>query len=134
MTPIRRPYLSEKSAKEPSRLWALLVRVSRSFIWFVWLAVCAAATAVLFKLAYPKPSYSLLMWLALAPFTLAVVRARSFWGSVFYGWFCGTLVFAGLYQWVFITCLDGGGLGYALSAAAWLGLSANLIFLGIYIS
>ena len=124
MTPIRRPYLSEKSAKEPSRLWALLVRVSRSFIWFVWLAVCAAATAVLFKLAYPKPSYSLLMWLALAPFTLAVVRARSFWGSVFYGWFCGTLVFAGLYQWVFITCLDGGGLGYALSAAAWLGLSA----------
>ena len=41
MSPLHRPYLEEKTAKEPSRLWALLVRAGRSFIWFVWLGICA---------------------------------------------------------------------------------------------
>lgn len=124
MSPIRRPYLQEKAAKEPSRVWALLVRLGRIGVRLLLLTLLAGATAFLFKISYPKPSHGLVMWLALAPFTLAVVRLRSFWGSVFYGWLTGWLVFAALYQWVFITCLDGGGMGYVLSAVAWLGLAA----------
>ena len=124
MSPIRRPYLQEKAAKEPSRVWALLVRLGRIGVRLLLLTLLAGATAFLFKISYPKPSHGLVMWLALAPFTLAVVRLRSFWGSVFYGWLTGWLVFAALYQWVFITCLDGGGMGYVLSAVAWLVLAA----------
>ncbi len=124
MSALHRPYLQEKAPKEPSRVWALLVRLGASSVRLLGLLVCACATAVLFNLAYPKPSYSLLMWLALAPFTLALVWARSFWGSFFYGWLTGWLVFAGLYRWVFITCVDGGAMGYVLASAAWLGLAA----------
>lgn len=125
MSPLRRPFLhEEKAEKEPSRFLAFLARAGKWVLRFVFLAVCACATAFLFKISYPKPSYSLLAWLALAPFALAAVRLKSFWGTFWYSWLTGVLVFAGLYHWIFITCLEGGGLSYALSAAAWLGLSA----------
>ena len=124
MAPIRRPYLYEEPAKKPSRVWGFFARVGTGTARFVFLAVCLCATALLFKISYPKPSYSLLMWLALAPFTLAVVRLRGFWSSLLYSWLTGVLVFAGIYYWVYVTCLDGGGLTPSLAAAAWLGLSA----------
>ena len=124
MSPFLRPYLKEVPSKEPSRIWGFLMRVGTGTAKFLFLAVCACATAFLFKISYPKPSYSLLMWLALAPFTLAVVRLRGFWSSFFYSWLTGVLVFAGLYYWVYITCLYGGGMTPALSLTPWLGLSA----------
>lgn len=125
MSPLRRrPYLEEKAAPPPSRLRAFFARLCTDAVRLVFLVLCLAATAFLFKVSYPKPSYSLLMWLALAPFALAVVRLRSFWGSFFYSWLTGVAVFAGLYFWVFVTCRNGGGLSTALAAAAWLGLSA----------
>lgn len=125
MSPLRRPFLrEEKAEKEPSRFLAFLSRAGKWFVRFFFLAVCACATAFLFKISYPKPSHSLLAWLALAPFTLAAVRLKSFWGTFWYSWLAGLLVYAGLYHWIFITCLDGGGMGYWLSGAAWLGLAA----------
>lgn len=124
MAPIRRPYLYEEPAKKPSRVWGFFARIGTGTARFVFLAVCLCATALLFKISYPKPSYSLLMWLALAPFTLAVVRLRGFWSSLLYSWLTGVLVFAGIYYWVYVTCLEGGGLTPSLAAAAWLGLSA----------
>lgn len=125
MSPLRRPFLrEEKAEKEPSLFLAFLSRAGKWMLRFIFLAATACAAAFLFKISYPKPSYSLLAWLALAPFTLGAVRLKSFWGTFWYSWLTGVLVYAGLYHWVFVTCLDGGGLGYWLSAAAWLGLSA----------
>ena len=124
MSPFFRPYLREAPAEETSRVWGFLARLAMGTAKILFLVVCACATAFLFKAAYPKPSYSLLMWLALAPFTLAVVRLRGFWSSFFYSWLTGVLVFAGLYYWVYVTCLYGGGMTPVLSAAAWLGLAA----------
>ncbi len=124
MSLFRRPFLEEKAKKEPSRFLAFLAQTGWWLVRFVLLTICACATAVLFKFCYPKDSHSLLAWLALAPFILAVVRLHGFWGSFFYSWLTGTLVYAGLYHWIFITCVDGGGLSYPLAAAAWLGLSA----------
>ena len=124
MSPFFRPYLREAPAEETSRVWGFLARLAMGAAKILFLVVCACATAFLFKAAYPKPSYSLLMWLALAPFTLAVVRLRGFWSSFFYSWLTGVLVFAGLYYWVYVTCLYGGGMTPVLSAAAWLGLAA----------
>lgn len=124
MSPFFRPYLREAPAEKKPCIWRFLARLGTGTAKFLFLAVCACATAFLFKAAYPKPSYSLLMWLALAPFTLAVVRLRGFWSSFFYSWLTGVLVFAGLYYWVYVTCLYGGGMTPVLSAAAWLGLAA----------
>ena len=126
MSPIRRPYLYETPAKEPSRFWNAMAYGGVSVLRFIFLMICAVLTAFLIKIAYPKPSYSLLMWLALAPFTLALVRLRGFWSSVLYSWFTGFLVFAGLYYWIYVTCRQGGGLSAALSCGAWLGLAALL--------
>lgn len=124
MSLLHRPFAYEKPSGEPSRGWLFLKRAVLFLFKLCFLALCAAGTAVLFKLSYPKPSHSLLAWLALAPFALAVTRLRSFWGTFFYSWLCGCLVYAGLYYWIFVTCWAGGGLSYSLALAAWLGLSA----------
>lgn len=125
MSPLRRrPYLEEPAAKPPSKLRAFFVRLGTDVVRTIFLLVCLCATAFLFKIAYPKPSFSLLMWLALAPFTLAVVRLRGFWGSFLYSWLTGFAVFAGIYYWIFVTCRNGGGLSVPLAMAAWLGLAA----------
>lgn len=92
------------------------------------LAMCigALACALLSVASFPKFSVSWLGWICLAPFFWGLTKARSWWGAFFYGWFTGLLCNAGLLYWIYVTCLDGGGLSVGLSAAAWLGLSALL--------
>lgn len=125
MSLLHRPFLHESTEqKESSSIGGFFWRLCKAAVRFFFLALCALATAWLFKAAYPKPSYSLLAWLALAPLALALTRLRSFWSSVWYGWLCGVLVYAGLYYWIYITCRYGGNLGQGLSLAAWIGLSA----------
>ncbi len=88
------------------------------------LAFCAAGTAALVKLSYPRVSHYALAWVALAPFVAGVVRVKKFWTSFFYSWFTAVLLYGGVFWWIYRTCREGGGMGVALSAAAWLGLSA----------
>ncbi|MBR2866016.1 MAG: apolipoprotein N-acyltransferase [Elusimicrobiaceae bacterium] len=124
MSPIRRPFLNEEKAeKKPSRFLAFSAFVGKALLKFFFLLLCSAGTALLFKLSYPKDSHSLLAWLALAPFMVGILRLRGFWGTILFSWFTGTLVYAGLYFWIYITCLDGGGMSPVLAAGAWLGLS-----------
>lgn len=93
---------------------------------FLFLFFCALACATLVKLSFPKASHGLLAWVALAPFVWGIVRLKSFWSSFFYSWFCGLLVYAGIFYWIYYTCYVGGGMSGLLSAGAWLGLSALL--------
>lgn len=120
-----RPFLQEPDTASPSqRRGAAFLRVVNRFLKYLFLLFSAVLTAVLFKLAYPKPSCSWVMWLALAPFIWAVLHIRSFWRSFFYSWLTGILIYAGLYSWIYVTCVDGGGLSALLGSAAWLGLAA----------
>ena len=134
MSPIRRPFLNEEKAeKKPSRFLAFSAFVGKGLLKLFFLLLCAAGTAVLFKLSYPKSSHSLLAWLALAPFIAGVVRLRGFWTTILFSWFTGTLVYAGLYYWIYITCLEGGGMSTALAVGAWLGLSALMaVFFAVF--
>lgn len=115
----RRP-LPDTVAQAPKSGWK---KWGRRFLCICGLLLAAVATAVLIKISYPKPSHAWVAWLALAPFAIAVTCLRRLWQSFFYSWFVGVLVYAGLYEWIFITCFYGGGVSWGLSVAAWLGLS-----------
>ena len=123
MSLTHRPFIKEPAAS-PEQEESFFCRLVRTVWHVLWLLFCAALTACLFKLSYPKFSYSLLAWVALAPFVWALFSLRSFWGTVFYSWLSGTVLYAALYHWVLITCWKGGDLTVGLSLAAWLGLSA----------
>lgn len=86
----------------------------------------ALATAGLVFLSFPHHSHAGLMWVALVPFIWGVSKVRGFWASFFYGWFTAFLFHAGLFYWIYYTCVHGGGLSVGLAAAAWLGLCAVL--------
>ncbi len=118
----RRPFLQEKKEETP-RMKSFSAWLGRTAWCLLGLLVCAVLTVCLFKLAYPRPSYSLLAWLALVPFVWGIYPLRGFWRSVLYAWLVGTAVYAALYYWVFVTCWQGGGLSIQLAVAAWLGLS-----------
>lgn len=122
MSLLGRPFLHETTAP-PEKKSCMPVRIASAVGWALFLVFCSVACIVLFKISYPKPSYSLWAWLALAPFTWAMIYLRGFWRSFFYAWLTGTGVYAVLYYWIFITCRDGGNLSNSLSIAAWLGLS-----------
>ena len=92
----------------------------------LFLLACLLVTVGLFYISYPKISVSFAAWLALAPFIWGVSKARSFWGSLGYGWLTGLGVNAVLLSWIYYTCLHGGGLSVGLSLTAWLGLSGLL--------
>ena len=125
MSPIRRPFLNEQKAeKEPSRFLAFLAFMGKTVLHISFLSICAIGSALLFKYSYPQESHSLLAWLALAPFVCALLRLKGFWSSFFYSWVTGILVYAGLYHWIYITCVDGGGLSVWLGIFCWIGLSA----------
>ena len=93
---------------------------------WLFLCLCAIGTAVLVVASYPKYSYSFLAWFALAPFIWGITKTRGFLSSFFYSWFTGLLLNAGVFYWIYYTCLHGGGLSQGLSLAAWLGLSGLL--------
>lgn len=124
MSLTHRPFLEEERTDFPSQKQSFAARLIRTVWHIIWLIFCTTIAACLFKLSYPRLSYSLLAWLALAPFVWAIFSLRSFWGTIFYSWFAGTVIYAALYHWVYTTCLQGGELGVELSIAAWLGLSA----------
>ncbi len=116
---------STVSAKPPtalSRVKGGLLASTRFFL----LTVGAVITALLVFLSFPRYSQAGLAWMALVPFLWGVCKIRSFWGSFFYGWVTAFLFQAGLFYWIYYTCLHGGGLSVGLSAAAWLGLCALL--------
>lgn len=91
-----------------------------------FLLACSLGTAWLVYESYPKISRHALAWFALAPFIWGVTKTKGFWSSFFYSWFTAVLFNAGIFYWIYYTCLHGGGLSQGLSAAAWLGLSALL--------
>ena len=90
---------------------------------YLFLLVCAAASAWLVYKSYPGQSQHELAWFALAPFIWGVTKTKGFWSSFLYSWLTAFLFNAGIFYWIFYTCLHGGGLSKGLSLAAWLGLS-----------
>lgn len=84
---------------------------------------CMLGTAWLMYQSYPKNPHAVLAWVALAPFVWGVCKIRSMWCCALYGWLTALLFNAGIFYWIYYTCLHGGGLSNALSLAAWLGLS-----------
>lgn len=105
------------------------VRLKRFFAGvgrMLFLLVCALATAWMVYESFPRQSRPELAWFALAPFIWAVTKTRGFWSSFFYAWFTAFLFHAGIFYWIYYTCLHGGGLSQGLSLAAWLGLCGLL--------
>ena len=86
----------------------------------------ALVSAWLVFLSFPKASHAGLAWIALVPFLLGISKIRGFWSSFFYGWFTAFLFHAGLFYWIYYTCVHGGGLSPILSLGAWWGLCAVL--------
>lgn len=93
---------------------------------YLFLLLCALGTAWLVYASFPRNSHPELAWFALAPFIWGVTRTKSFWSSFFYAWFTALLFHAGIFYWIYYTCLHGGGLAQGLSVAAWLGLCGLL--------
>ena len=92
----------------------------------LFLLLCVLATAGLLYASYPRQSHHALAWFALAPFIWGATKTKGFWSSFFYGWLTGFLALAGIFAWIYYTCLHGGGLSQSLSVAAWLGLAGLL--------
>lgn len=104
-------------------------RFKRFCVWLgngLFLLLCAVGTAWLVCASFPRNSHPELAWFALAPFIWGVTRTKGFWSSFFYAWFTALLFHAGVFYWIYYTCLHGGGLSQGLSVAAWLGLSGLL--------
>lgn len=93
---------------------------------FIFLAFCILATAVLVFLSYPGQPYAVLAWVAWVPFFWGVLKIRHAKTAFFYAGATAFLFNAGIFYWIFYTCVHGGGMSVWLSCAAWLGLSALL--------
>ena len=104
MSLLRRHFLQDMQAQEEPSLARWLRKLGRGTGRILFCILCAAASACLFTLSYPHYSHAWLAWVALAPFTMALLYCRSFWTSLWYSWFTGTLVYGGLYYWIFVTC------------------------------
>lgn len=92
----------------------------------LFLLLCALGTAWLVYVSFPRNSHPEFAWFALAPFIWGITRTKGFWSSLFYSWFTALLFHAGIFYWIYYTCLHGGGLSQGLSLAAWLGLCGLL--------
>ncbi len=105
-----------------------------TFVWFArlfMLLLCAAATAYLFYLSYPKHTNYIIGWVALAPFVFGARKIKTFWGAGIYSLISGMAVFGALDYWVYYTC-QAGGLPHNLSIWATVGFAfvMSLQFLG----
>ncbi len=100
----------------------------RLSVWgrFLFLSFCVFVTAILVFLSYPGQSHAALAWVAWVPFFWGLTKIRRFWTTFFYGWITAFCFNAGIFYWIYYTCLHGGNLSVSLSVAAWLGLSALL--------
>jgi len=121
-----REKISEQDARAEVSFAARLKRFLAGVGRMLFLLACALATAWLVYQSYPQNSRSELAWLALAPFIWGVTKTKGFWASFFYAWFTAVLFHAGVFYWIYYTCLHGGGLSQGLSLAAWLGLCGLL--------
>lgn len=90
----------------------------------VFLLACSFASAYLLYVSFPKKSYALVAWLALAPFVWGVTKIQKIFLSFCYGWLTGLLFSAASLYWVYYTCVHGGGLSPQMALGAWLGLAA----------
>lgn len=118
-----------KNAFSPAKPPATRSRVKGGLLASVRVGLLLAGsvtTAALVFLSFPRASHAGVAWVALVPFLWGVTKLRGFWTSFFYGWMTAFLFQAGLFYWIYYTCLHGGGLSVGLSAAAWLGLCALL--------
>ncbi|MDO5764111.1 MAG: apolipoprotein N-acyltransferase [Elusimicrobiales bacterium] len=121
-----REKISDQDARQKITFGARLKRFCAGVGNGLFLLLCALATAWLVYESFPRNSRPELAWFALAPFIWGVTRTKGFWSSFFYAWFTALLFHAGIFYWIYYTCLHGGGLSQGLSLAAWLGLSGLL--------
>ena len=122
-----RQTIAEQDALLAQNRWSIFFKNSFSALGrYLFLLLCAGATAWLVYQSYPGVSRHALAWFALAPFIWGVTKTKGFWSSFLYGWLTAFLFHAGIFYWIYYTCLHGGGLSQGLSLAAWLGLSGLL--------
>ena len=91
--------------------------------------VFAIVTGALFALSFPDVAQGWLMFVALAPLLVAIVRARSKWESFFLGWAAFTTAWLMMVPWVVRVMSHYGGLPYY---AGVLLLIALALYLGLF--
>lgn len=121
-----REKITDQDAREKTGFGARVKRFFAGVGRVLFLLLCALGTAWLVIQSFPQNSRPELAWFALAPFIWGVTKTKGFWSSFFYAWFTALLFHAGVFYWIYYTCLHGGGLSQGLSLAAWLGLSGLL--------
>ncbi len=121
-----RQTITEQDEQKKTSFSVRVKNIFRTMGRVFFLLVCALGTAWLVYESYPKNSNHALAWFALAPFIWGVSKTKGFWSSFFYAWFTALLFNAGIFYWIYYTCLQGGGLSQGLSLAAWLGLAGLL--------
>lgn len=89
----------------------------------------AIATGVLFALSFPDTAQGWLMFLALAPLLVAVMRARTTWEAFFLGWTALTTAWLIMVPWVVRVMSHYGGLPYFVGVLAFVAMA---LVLGLY--
>ena len=84
-------------------------------------------TALLLILSYPKFNFGFLAWLALAPLTISIWKAKNIKSVLIAGLITGFCFYAGILYWIYITML-AGGVSPSISILGWLALSFILSF------
>jgi apolipoprotein N-acyltransferase len=89
----------------------------------------AAASGVLFALAFPDYDLGFLAFVALAPLLVALVRARSWREATLLGWLSQTISWLIMVPWVIRVMSHYGGLPYPVGVAIFIAMA---IYLGIF--
>ncbi|MGZ5449737.1 MAG: apolipoprotein N-acyltransferase [Thermoanaerobaculia bacterium] len=89
----------------------------------------AITTGVFFALSFPDPAQGWLMFIALAPLLVAVMRARTTWEAFFLGWTALTTAWLIMVPWVVRVMSHYGGLPYFVGVLAFVAMA---LVLGLY--
>lgn len=89
----------------------------------------AIATGVLFALSFPNIGAGWLMFIALAPLLIAVMRAPSTWQAFFLGWTAFTTAWLVMVPWVVRVMSHYGGLPYIVGVLIFVAMA---LVLGLY--
>ena len=89
----------------------------------------AVTTGVLFAFSFPNVAQGWLMFVALAPLLVAVVRARTGWQAFFLGWVAMITAWLLMVPWVVRVMSHYGGLPYLTGVLLFVAMS---IVLGLY--
>ena len=84
-------------------------------------------TSLLLILSYPKFNLGFLAWLALAPLTIAIWKAKNISSALIAGLIAGFCFYAGILYWIYITMI-AGGVSSGISLLGWMALSFILSF------